>query len=53
MKPVFVTVDARKGYIITHECEKCGEKRRNKAAHDARVQPDNIDLIIRLTAAKF
>ncbi len=52
LKPIFAEPDAKKGYIITHECQKCGEKRRNRAAHDAKVQPDNIDLIIKLTVAK-
>ena len=36
------------GYIITHKCVKCGEIKRNKAATKG-SQPDNIDLIIKLT----
>ena len=43
-------VDAKKGYIIIHKCEKCGKLLRNRAAHDADVQPDNMKLIIKLTA---
>ena len=50
MRPVFAEPDAKKGYIITHKCEKCGQKTRNKAAHEAKVQPDDTDLLIRLTA---
>ena len=31
------------------KCVKCGEIRRNKAAHEAKVQPDDLSLIIKLT----
>ena len=48
--PIGALPDPKKGYIIVHQCEKCGEVRRNKAAHDASVQPDNINLIIKLTS---
>ena len=50
LEPVGAVVDAKKGYIIIHRCTKCGEIRRNKAAHEAKVQPDNISKIIKLTA---
>ena len=53
MKPVSAEPDAKKGYIIIHQCQKCGEVRRNKAAHDAKVQPDDINLIIKLTVARI
>ncbi len=42
--------DPKKGYIIIHRCETCGKLVRNRAAHDAAVQPDNMKLIIKLTA---
>ncbi len=42
--------DPKKGYIIEHKCRKCGEIKRNRAANEAKVQPDNIRLIIKLTA---
>jgi hypothetical protein len=42
--------DPKRGYIIIHRCRKCGELRRNKAAHEAKVQPDSMKLIIALTA---
>ena len=29
---------------------KCGQICRNKAAHEAKVQPDNLSLLIKLTA---
>ena len=52
MRPVKVEPDARRGYIITHRCEKCGHESRNRAAHEAPVQPDDIDLLISLTRAE-
>lgn len=50
MRPVRAEPDPKRGYIITHKCTRCGAIRRNKAAHDARLQPDNMALIIALTA---
>ena len=34
------------------KCTKCGELHRNKAAHEAKVQPDNLKLLISLTAGR-
>ena len=53
MKPVQALPDAKKGFILIHKCEKCGFVGRNKAAIDAKVQPDNMDLIIELTVAQL
>ena len=50
LRPIKAEPDAKRGYIIIHRCERCGEVVRNKAAHEARIQPDDTDLIIRLTA---
>ncbi len=47
---VAALADPKKGYIIIHKCERCGKLLRNRAAHDADVQPDDIRLIIKLTA---
>ncbi|MBO7376870.1 MAG: RNHCP domain-containing protein [Clostridia bacterium] len=52
MEPVSAIPDSRKGYIIVHKCQKCGAVRRCKAAHEAAVQPDDLELIIRLTVAE-
>lgn len=52
MDPISVETDAKKGYVIIHKCRKCGAVRRNKAAHEAKIQPDNISLLIKLTAVK-
>lgn len=50
LEPVSVLPDAKRGYIIVHRCRRCGELRRNKAAHEAKIQPDNMRLLIELTA---
>ena len=49
MQPISAVPDSKKGYIIVHKCTKCGEVRRNRAATEAKVQPDDIKLIIQLT----
>lgn len=53
LEPISAYPDAKKGYIIVHKCKKCGEIRRNKAAHEAKVQPDNLSLILELTSKPF
>ena len=53
MKPAGVEYSAKKGYIIVHRCTKCGAVKRNRAANEAKVQPDDIKLIIALTAEKL
>ena len=53
MEPVKVITDAKKGYVIIHKCTGCGEIHRNRAAHEAKVQPDNLKLLISLTSAEF
>ena len=50
MEPVTAEVDSKKGYIIVHKCKKCGAISRNRSAHLAKVQPDDIKKLIALTA---
>ena len=52
MEPVKVEPDPKKGYVIVHRCQRCGEYHRNKAAHEAKIQPDNLKLLISLTVGK-
>lgn len=47
LKPVGVTHDSRKGYIIHYICQKCGEKKSNKAAKD-----DSFEEILRICRAQ-
>lgn len=49
LEPISALPDAKKGYIIVSRCRKCGAVRRNKSAHEAPVQPDDIRKIIKLT----
>lgn len=50
MEPIKVETDPKKGYVIVHRCTKCGEIKRNRAANEAKSQPDNIELLIELTS---
>lgn len=50
LRPIQAQPDPKRGYIIIHRCERCGTTVRNKAAHEAKVQPDDLNLIIALTA---
>ena len=52
LEPISAVPDAKKGYIITHRCIKCGAIRRNKACTEAKDQPDDIKKIIALTVVK-
>ena len=49
MEPIRVEIDSKKGYVIVHRCKKCGEIKRNRAANEAKDQPDSISKIIKLT----
>lgn len=53
LRPVRAEPDARRGYILIHRCEKCGATVRNRTAHEAKVQPDDINKIIKLTAGEY
>ena len=50
LRPIQALPDPKKGYVIIHRCEKCGKEVRNRAAHEAKVQPDDMELLIKLTA---
>ena len=39
--------------MLVHRCDKCGEVVRNRACTDAKVQPDDLDLVIALTAGEY
>jgi len=45
MLPLFAEIDKKRGYMITHECTKCGFRRRNQSLED-----DNFDMLIDLIA---
>lgn len=50
LRPVAAVTDPKKGFILIHKCETCGQLVRCRTAHDAGVQPDDRDAIIALTA---
>ena len=50
LRPIKAEPDTKRGYVIIHKCERCGAITRNKAAHEAKIQPDDTELIIKLTA---
>lgn len=50
LRPVQALPDSKRGYIIIHRCERCGAVVRNRSAHEAKVQPDDTELLIKLTA---
>ncbi len=49
MEPIGACPDPKRGYIIIHRCTVCGAVRKNKTAHEAAVQPDDLRKIIALT----
>jgi hypothetical protein len=51
--PIKAGPDPKKGFIIIHRCKKCGQTVRNKSAHEAKIQPDDTDLLIKLTAGEI
>ena len=53
MDPIKVELSPKKGYVILHRCRKCGEIKKNRAAVDAKNHPDDMSLIIKLTAAEI
>ena len=53
MRPIRSEPDAKRGFIIIHKCERCGEIRRNRAALDAKTQNDNRSMLIKLTAGEL
>lgn len=58
LEPISAEPDAKKGFIITHRCRKCGFISRNKAALRtpksslAPEQYDDEDFLIRLTVSR-
>jgi DNA-directed RNA polymerase subunit RPC12/RpoP len=45
LKPVGVSYSGKKGWVIVHECQRCGVLRKNKAALDDRVSDDYEKLV--------
>ncbi|MBP3285285.1 MAG: RNHCP domain-containing protein [Clostridia bacterium] len=45
LKPIGLENNAKKGYTIIYQCEKCGAIRKNKMAND-----DDFDLLMKIVA---
>lgn len=50
LEPVGVEHDGKKGWIVVHRCARCGVRRRNRAALDDPLQPDDYEAIVALAA---
>ena len=50
LEPIGLETNSKKGYVIVFKCKKCGAISRNRSAHMAKVQPDDIKKLIALTA---
>ncbi len=57
--PIFAEPNAKKGYVITHKCRKCGFVSKNRAAlknFKSKLpdeQYDNEELLIKLTVSEL
>ena len=52
MRPIRTEPHPRKGYLIIHRCEKCGEVGRNRAAYGKGDVQDDLSLLISLSAGE-
>ena len=52
MDAVRVELDSKKGYVLVHKCRKCGEEKRNRAATEAKEQPDSLSRILKLCGGR-
>jgi hypothetical protein len=46
MEPVAVEQDARRGWMIVHQCTRCAVIRRNKASLSDPQQPDSFEMLL-------
>jgi len=44
MEPIYSYQTGKKGWMISHKCQKCGKEMANKVAED-----DNFDIVIKLS----
>ena len=52
LEPVAVEHSGKKGWVIVHRCRTCALERRNKAALDDPVAPDDFDRIVQLSLGR-
>lgn len=49
MQPISVTIDAKRSYMIHHQCIKCKTTIPTRAILDDEYQKDDFDLLIALS----
>ncbi|WP_019008033.1 RNHCP domain-containing protein [Deinococcus aquatilis] len=52
MAPVGVEQSGKKGWVLVHECQKCGFVGRNRAALDDPAQPDDWNTLIAISSKR-
>ncbi len=50
MKPIGIYTLGKKGFVILHECVKCGHRQKAKAITNDANASDDFDIILRLSA---
>ncbi len=50
LEPVAVLHSGKKGWVIVHRCQRCGEERRNRAASDDPLMPDDHEALVALAS---
>lgn len=53
MRPVGVEQHSKKGWMIVHQCKKCGYIGKNRAALDDPQQPDDWDQLVTLSTQRL
>jgi hypothetical protein len=48
MKPISIEHNSKKGYMVVHRCDHCGYQTVNKLALDDPVQPDSMEMVLRI-----
>ena len=46
MRPIQVEQEGKRGYILVHECKRCGIIKRNQLALTDPKQPDDMDRVV-------
>ncbi|MEJ2665520.1 MAG: RNHCP domain-containing protein [Deinococcales bacterium] len=52
LEPVAAEHSGKKGWVIVHRCRRCGAIRRNRAALDDPLWPDDYDRLVALTGGR-
>jgi len=50
LEPVAAEHSGKKGWVIVHRCRRCGAERRNRAALDDPLWPDDFERLVALAS---